>query len=421
MSQSPYYFRESAVKSSVSSTNQLNQLIRIISPLPWLVLLAIYGILIAVVTWAIWGKVPTNVIGQGVLIVKKGSIYTASAPEGSGRVVKIMVIPGDQVKKGQIVAQLEQADLRKQVSVSEAYINQMRKERDQLSTLSDTMLEQRRTLIVEQNDILKKAIAIETQNLANLRDLVKIKEKAFAKGIETKERVIFALTDQYKSEAAIEQYRDRITQNSISEADYVDRWQQRIIELNLKIDDAVFQLKTLQEKLNLSNVVYSPAEGVVIGLQTSIGSVVKGGNPVISIASLGEGMDVIAFIPVQDGKRVKPGMSALISPSTFKREEFGSIKGEVKTVSQFPTTKKAMMAVLQNEHLVEFLGKKGPPITVRIRLMDDPDTYSRFAWSSSKGPQQRVTPGSLADVRITVREQKPISLILPAFRKITEG
>ena len=320
MSQSPYHFRESAVKSSVSSTRQLNQLIRIISPLPWLVLLAIYGTLIAVIAWAIWGKVPTYVTGQGVLIVKKGSIYTASAPEGSGRVVKITVLPGDQVKKGQIVAQLEQAGLHKQVSVSEAHINQMQKERDRLTALSEKMLEQRRKLIVEQNEILKKAIAIETENLANLKDLVKIKEKAFAKGIEIKERVIFALTDLYKSKSTIEQYRDRMTQNNISKADYVDRWQQRIMELNHKIDDAVFQLKTLQEKLNLANVVYSPANGVVIGLQTSIGSVVKGGSPVINIASLGESMNLIAFIPVQDGKRVKPGMSALISPSTFKRE-----------------------------------------------------------------------------------------------------
>ena len=421
MSKSPYYFRESAVKNFVSSTNQLNQLIRIISPLPWLVLLAIYGILIAVIIWSIWGKVPTYVTGQGVLMVKEGSIYTASAPEGSGRVVKIMVMPGDQVKKGQIVAQLEQADLHKEVSVSEAYIDQMRKEREQLSTLSEKMLEQRKKLILEQNEILKKTIAFETENLANLRELIEIKEKAFEKGIEIKEKVISSLTDLHNSKVAIEQYRDRMTQNNINEADYVDHWQQRIMDLDLKIDDAVFQLKTLQEKLNLSNVVHSPVEGVVIGLQTSIGSVVKGGNPVVSIASLGTGMDVIVFIPVQDGKRIKPGMNALISPSTFKQEEFGSIKGQVKTVSQFPTTKKAMMAILQNEQLVEFLLKQGPPITVKIRLMDDPDTYSRLAWSSSKGPQQRVTPGSLASVRITVREQRPISLILPAFRKISEG
>ena len=354
-------------------------------------------------------------------MVKEGSIYTASAPEGSGRVVKIMVMPGDQVKKGQIVAQLEQADLHKEVSVSEAYIDQLRKEREQLSTLSEKMLEQRQKLILEQNEILKKTIAFETENLANLRELIEIKEKAFEKGIEIKEKVISSLTDLHNSKVAIEQYRDRMTQNNINEADYVDHWQQRIMDLDLKIDDAVFQLKTLQEKLNLSNVVHSPEEGVVIGLQTSIGSVVKGGNPVVSIASLGTGMDVIAFIPVQDGKRIKPGMNALISPSTFKQEEFGSIKGQVITVSQFPTTKKAMMAILQNEHLVEFLVKQGPPITVKIRLMDDPDTYSRLAWSSSKGPQQRVTPGSLASVRITVREQRPISLILPAFRKISEG
>jgi HlyD family secretion protein len=421
MSDSQYYFRESAVKSSVSSASQLHQHIRIISPLPWLSLAAIYGILIAVVAWAIWGKVPTYVTGQGMLMVEKGSIYTASAPEGAGRVVKIMVMPGDRVSKGQVVAQLEQADLHKQVSVSEAYINQLRAERDELSVLSQVKLEERHALLVEQNEILNKALAIETENLANLRELVELKNKSFSNGLETKERVIAALTELHRSETAVEQYRDRVAQNDISEADYVDRWQQRMLELNRKIDDAAFQLNMLQEKLILANVVTSPADGVVLGLQTSIGSILKGGSPVVSVASLGEGMDAIAFVPAQEGKRVKPGMNALISPSTFKREEYGSIKGQVETVSQFPTTKKAMMAVLQNEQLVEFLAKKAPPITVRIRLLQDAETYSGLAWSSSKGPQQQVTPGSLANMRITVREQSPISLITPALKKLSEG
>ena len=395
----------------------LNQLIRIISPFPWLVLLAVYILLAAVVVWAIWGKVPTNVTGQGVLMVKQGSMYTATAPEGSGRVTKIMVIPGDYVKKGQVIVELEQADLHKQVSVSEDHLAQLEMERDRLSALSRDMIKQRQELIVKQNGILKKTISIETQNLENLKELVELKKNSFARGIETKAQVVGAKADLYESRVAIEQYRDRITQNKINESDYIDRWQQRVRDWDFKIDDTKFQLKTLQEKLSISNIVHSPADGVVIGLQTSIGSMVKGGSPVISIASLGEGMDVVTFVPVQDGKRIKPGMTALISPSTIKREEFGSIHGEVKTVSQFPATKKAMMAVLQNAHLVDFLSKQGPTITVRIRLKEDPETYSRFAWSSSKGPPQRVTPGSLASVRITVREQRPLSLVVPAFRK----
>jgi HlyD family secretion protein len=421
MSESPYFFRESAVKSSLSSAEQLHQLNRIISPLAWLFLAGIYCILIAIIVWSIWGKVPTEVAGQGVLLVKKGSIYTASAPEGAGRVARIMVMPGDKILKGQVVAQLEQADLRKKVAVSEAHIEQLRDERAQLSSLSARMQEERRGLLTEQNVILNKSISIETKNLANLRELVELKQKSFAKGLETKEGVIASQTDLYRTEAAIEQYRDRLAQNAISEADFADRWQQRLQDLNQRIKEAAFQLNMLQEQLELANVVTSPAEGIVIGLQTSIGSIIKGGGPVVTIASLGEGMDAVAFIPAQDGKRVRPGMSALISPSNFKREEFGSIRGEVETVSQFPTTKEAMMAVLQNEHLVDFLAKQGPPITVRIRLIEDADTYSRFSWSSSRGPRQQVTPGSLADARITVREQSPISLIVPALRKITEG
>ena len=421
MSESQYYFRESAVKSSVSSANQLNQLIRIISPWPWLILLGIYGILIAVLAWAIWGKVPTYVTGQSVLMVKEGSIYTSSAPEGSGRVVKFTVTPGDEIKKGQVVAHLEQADLYKQVSVSESHVSELLAKKEELLQFSEKMLGERDQLIIEQNDILHRSISIESQNLANLRELVQIKEASVAKGLETKERLIEALTELHSTQATIEQYRDRLTQNDISRAEYVDRWQQRILELDRKIDDANFDLKILQEKLRVANVVTSPADGVVLGLQTSIGSVVKAGSPVISIASRGEGMDAVAFIPAKDGKRIKPGMSALIAPSTFKREEYGSIKGIVETVSQFPATRNSMIAMLQNIQLVDFLAKSGPPLTVRIRLQEDQGTFSRLAWTSSQGPQQHVTPGSFATARITVRKQSPVSLLIPALRKFSEG
>lgn len=421
MSKPSLSFRKSAVESFSTSSRSLNQLIQIVPPLPWLTMIAIYAILVALLLWAFLGKVPTYVKGQGVLIVKAGSIYSATAPEGSGRVINILVMPGDQVKKGQKVVELEQADLNKQVSAREDYLEQLLGKLDTLSAKANEKLSERSEQVSEQNAILGRMIQTERKNLSNLKELVKIKQSAFDRGIETKEHLIETMTDLYRSQSAIEQYKDRIAQNNIDESEYADGWAQRLMELNLNIDEARYQLNNLQERLALSKVVSSPTDGTVIGLQTSIGEVVKGGNPVVSIASQGTGMDAIIFVPAQEGKRVKPGMTALVSPSTVKREEFGSIRGEVKTVSQFPTTKEAMMAVLQNKHLVDFLANKGPPITVRVRLTEDPGTYSGYAWSSSSGPEQHVTPGSLANARITVREQPPVSLIVPGFKKLTGG
>ena len=384
-------------------------------------MIAIYAILVALLFWAFFGKLPTYVRGQGVLIVRAGSNYSATAPEGIGRVSNILIMPGDQVKKGQVVAKLEQADLKKQVSVRVDFLNQILGKQDKLSTQAEQKLADRSKQVAEQNAILERMIETEERNLSNLTELVNIKRESFSKGFEIKENLFETMTDLYRSQSAIDQYKDRITQNIIDESEYADAWDQRLMELDLKIDETRYQLKNLQERLILSNVVRSPIDGTVIGLQTSIGDMVRGGSPVVSIASLGTGMDAIMFFPAQEGKQVKTGMTALVSPSTVKREEFGSIRGEVKTVSQFPTTKNAMMAVLQNKHLVDFLASKGPPITVRVLLTEDPGTYSGYAWSSSSGPERHITPGNLANARITVREQSPISLIIPAFKKLTEG
>lgn len=421
MSKPSLSYRRPAVESLGSSSKSLNQLIRIISPLPWIMMTAVYTILGGFLIWAFFGQVPTYVSGQGVLIAEAGSIYSAAAPEGIGRVVSILVEPGDQVAKGEEVAILELADLEKQVAASSAYLVELRSKLEKLTNQAQDKRRERRQQIAKQNAILHRMMETEQKNLANLTELVSIKRESFADGIETKKSLIESLSEVYRSQSAIEQHKDRLTQNDINESEYADAWDQRIMALNLKIDEARYQLRNLEERLALSKVVRSPTDGTVIGVQTSIGDMVKDGSPVASIASLGSGIDALVYVPAQVGKLVKSGMTALVSPSTVKREEFGSMKGEIKTVSQFPTTKKAMMAVLQNQGLVDYLAAKGPPIAVRVRLISDPATYSGYVWTSSAGPEQQITPGSLANARITVRKQAPISLIIPALRTLTEG
>jgi HlyD family secretion protein len=384
-------------------------------------MVAVYLLIFVLILWALFGEIPTYVEGQGVLIVKEGSIYTAVGPGGAGRVTRILVMPGDRVTKGQVVVELDQEDLRKQVATSEMHLQRLEQASAELVSQSRKKTQERRNQIAEQNAILRRMIRTEEQNLANLRELVEVKKTSFAKGIETKENLVEAMSAVFSSQSAIESYRDRLAQNKIAEAEYDDLWAQRVMDLDLKVADAKYDLNTLRERLLSSNVVRSPAEGTVITLQTAIGDMVSGGSPVLSVASAGTGLDAVVFVPAQVGKLVKPGMPALISPSTVKREEFGSIKGQVQTVSQFPTTKEAMMAVLQNRQLVDYLSAKGPPVTLRIRLTEQPDTFSGYLWSSSKGPEQQISPGSLAEARVTVRKQAPVSLLVPTLKKLAEG
>jgi HlyD family secretion protein len=319
------------------------------------------------------------------------------------------------------VVELDQEDRRKQVETSARHLSQLEQTRDKVAAEASEKKAERRSHIAAQNEILRGMIRTEEQNLANLRELVELKKASFAKGIETKENLVQAMSEVFRSQSAIESYRDRLAQNTIAQSEYDDLWARRLMELELKIVDTKHDLNTLQERLLSSNVVRSPAEGTVIAVLAAIGDMVTGGSPMLSVASAGSGLDAIIFAPAKVGKLVEPGMPAMISPSTVKREQFGSIRGRVQTVSQFPSTKEAMMAVLQNRQLVDYLSAKGPPIALRIRLIENPDTYSGYLWSSSTGPKEQISPGSLAEARVTVRKQAPISLVVPALKRLTEG
>src|SRR5437016_6274350 len=98
-------FRKEAL-AALGTPEQLDQLIQVVPPRAWIMLSAFYIILISLLIWGIFGSIPTRVEGKGVLLVENGLLYNAVAPTGGGRVAKILVEPGETVKKGDILANL---------------------------------------------------------------------------------------------------------------------------------------------------------------------------------------------------------------------------------------------------------------------------------------------------------------------------
>jgi HlyD family secretion protein len=86
-------------------------------------------------------------------------------------------------------------------------------------------------------------------------------------------------------------------------------------------------------------------------------------------------------------------------------------------VSDFPATAKGMHRVLKNEKLTAALSGQDAPYEVHADLMVDPETPSRYKWSSSKGPPLRIQSGTLALGNITVASRRPIEMVIPLLRK----
>lgn len=97
----------------LSSPEKLDQLLRVVKPQSWLSLLSV-GMVIGVATiWSIYGRIPVTVEGKGILIYPRQVVPLQST--SAGQVLSLNVKVGDVVKKGQLLATLDQTELQKQL------------------------------------------------------------------------------------------------------------------------------------------------------------------------------------------------------------------------------------------------------------------------------------------------------------------
>jgi HlyD family secretion protein len=417
MSNPKQLFRQKAL-DELNSAEALDQMLQITSARAWIGLAATMLVIFSLVIWSFAGSIPVNVKGDGILLAEKGSLYNAVAPEGAGRITKIIAKRGQLIEKGAVVALLDTPNLQKQIDVAHQYLTQLKKEKTKLINTSQAQTVLRQQQLKKQNQALNKIIKLETENLKQIESLLSIKLASFKKGITTQQDVSATRRDFYATKKEIERAHEALSQNKIKSHDFSIRWQDKLTQLNAKIEEQIYKTNDLKEKHTLSKEVQSPISGVVTSIQSSVGAKVKGGDVVATISSQSKGLDALVYVPANEGKRIKNNMHVLVSPSTIKKEEFGSLKGRVVSVSSFPATRKEMLAILQNEELVKRFSKKGAPIVIRIQFEKDNAAASGYRWTSSKGPEQTISAGTLLNAMITIRKQRPIALLIPTLKKI---
>jgi len=188
---------------------------------------------------------------------------------------------------------------------------------------------------------------------------------------------------------------------------------------SVKIAETEETLKKLQNELNLASEVISQADGRVLEVLYGKGDLVQPGMPLFSLERQGRTIktEVIMYVRAEEGKKIMPGMEAMISPTIVKKEEYGYMLGRVVSVSEYPATSRGMLYTLGNEDLVQTLAAQGASFELHIDLIVDDSTQSGFKWSSPKGPPLKINSGTLCDGSVKVMEQRPVSLVIPALKK----
>lgn len=411
-------FRKAAL-DRLSSPEQLDLTMRVTSPQSWIALTGVGLLLVAVVVWSVVGTIPTKVQAQGV-IIRPGGVLEVYA-QGAGPVDEVLVTAGETVEAGQVVARLAQPALERERDNARARLEELERQHRELASFSARNLTLQSDSRALQKSKLENTIAFAEQRLEALREQIRSEEALLEKGLITRQTVLHTRQAYFGTEDLLEGARNELNQLPLTQLTTVTQADQEILQSQLRINEADRALRLLEQQLDRVSAVTSPYAGRVLEVKQNPGAIVGIGTALVSLELLDaekEGLTVIAYVPAHDGKEVVRGMPVQVSPANVIREEDGFLIGRVGYVSEFPATPDGMMRVLSNSTLVQGLSAAGAPFAAYIELDVDPASVSGYRWSSSRGRDIAVNSGTLCMVTITVRERRPVELVLPILRQV---
>lgn len=416
-------FRQTSL-DQLSNPEKLDQVMHVTSSAAWVSLTALFALVAAGLVWSFIGTVPVKVTGRGILISPGGVLDVISSSEG--RITRFLVVPGDWVESGAVVAHVAQPDIESQLDVARAEAaeaqNQLRRimefqQRERAA--QGSFLTQKRAVLAQERSFLE-------DRLKWLHEREAVDAELTAKGLIARNRVVDTKIEINTTKEKAARATNEIKRLDLEESNLALLKEKEQVEQQLKIADIQRKLESTRDALRRKGQLISPYSGRIVEFKVNAGEVVEIGRALFSMlpqaSSDRHRTDLVAelYVRPEDGKKVQPGMMVQISPSTVKREEYGFMEGAVTDVATIPSTEEGMMRKLKNKQLAQQLSGGGAPFEVVVRLSLDPHSRNGFKWSSSSGPATEINPGTLAEGTITVRRVHIIGLLIPLFERLFE-
>ena len=408
-------FRKTAL-DRLTTSDRLDQTLVVSSAKGWLALAMLVGIVLVVLAWSMLGEVSTFVSARGILLGRDGVIVDA-ASSGNGALTRIIPGVGDRVEAGAVVAVLVNPEVAELHRSAVALVEENARALDALRAAGAVENDVRAEQVARQRDRSAAMEADARASFAAARDVQETHRRLFAEGLIAE----LELEQSQRSLDAAQRDLFAILRER-EELDYAELRRRNEHDATLTDKEASLHaaeriVSELRAQL-AAHEVLAPVSGRVTEIKAALGAVLSAGAPVLSIRPASEALEALIYIPPAHGKRIRPEMEVLVSPSSARREEFGWIRGRIAEVAAFPASRQGMIATLQSPDLAEAFSSEGTPYAARVELVADPRTASGLAWSSSRGAGRTVTSGTLVDVEIRVERKPPITLVAPALARI---
>jgi HlyD family secretion protein len=462
----------------LSSPERLDQLLYVVKPQHWLFLATLAALLGLFVLWSVVGRIPVSAEGAAILVRPKKVVSFQTRAQGQVHALAVDV--GHVVRKGDLLVTLRLNDLEKELELERAKLELFQGHSTELARLDRELEERELASLGEQRLRLEERM----RALADMAERFRAKNEEYIRGqrenLETARRLSeelkAALEERHEAYVVLEREelvdqdavvdaRSRVIDSQLglaelnvqdqalelretsAEESYADRMdevqairiqlgqiQLRELELEqrLRRDELARssdqreierRIALLQQRLASDGEVQSEFAGRVLEVTTAVGQQVAAGQALgkLEIEDPEAQLQSVAFLPVEDGKKVRSGQPIHVYPSIFARERFGGIVGHIVRVSEYPVTVEAAANEIGDREIARALMGGASRIQVQAELATDPATASGYSWTWGAGPSDPpVTAGTTALVRITVEERAPITFLLPFLRSWKE-
>ena len=401
-------FRKSAL-DKLASPERLDELMEVTPGKGWVALATVGALFAGLVVWSIFGSIPERIDGQGML-VRGGGLRQLRAG-GDGTLTRLSIKINDLVKEGQVVGQISQLGSSEEIKSAKQALDQAQRDYE-MSRAEDerTIAGIRATIQGLEGDkrstqtLLQRARADLARLQQSLRD-----------GLVTRGTVDQAQRDVASFEATLTGKDGQISNQQAQVRSVGERIRAK--------QEAVARARRDLERVSVVSSslaqVSSTVAGHVVELRHRVGDFVRNGEVIATIEPPSTAIEPVVYVSSANGKRVKPGMEVQVSPTTVRREEYGFMKGQIKTVGEYAVTAEGVEAVTGNKQLVEELLKSGTKIEVQVGLLANRDTASGYTWSSSGGPPFKIEGGTKVSVSVVASQTTPFNYyVTPIFRNM---
>lgn len=381
----------------------------------WIALSIGFFILLTVLFWVFFAKIPITVSGRGIMMANVG-LFTIQST-ATGTVLQIMVRPGDVIKKGDLLLRLydPQLDLKYREAQSRVKVLE--------NQLKDLKIE------IEQEEKAVKN-ALKTKSEAMRFHILQLQEEIdiATKELQTRQQLVDqGLISQGKYNEGLQKITQKNIemQNKIGDLAYLYselKKEYRANEIRVKEQQLASEIegeKILQVMIDQGKII-SVRDGKVLEVLVNIGDLVQQGKPIIWLEGLPTNQNkqkkfvVFGFFPVELGKRIQQGTPILMTLSNVNYNRYGGISGIVKDVSLYAVSYAHLISRFHNKSLIDYLTNQASAvIQVLIEPQTDPENPELFYWTSGEQPPVHITSGTVGNLEATIEKVSPIYYLIP--------